>query len=141
MYLNLILHLAKMDIGNRAVVLPHSAPARLIHSSADRIDINDRTLDGKHTLHATLYTTWQRCPFHVVTLTSVTPAKHATFAFPGVMNTIFHASDTGVTTKLQFDNGIQVEWFDKTLSESSFGLKAQPIDHNIFIQRGGHSRT
>ena len=42
---------------------------------------------------------------------------------------------------LQFDNGIQVEWFDKTLSESSSGLKAQPIYHNIFIQRGGHPRT
>ena len=44
----------------------------------------------------------------------MTPAKHATFAVPGVMNTIFHASDTGVTTELQFDNAIQVEWFDKT---------------------------
>ena len=52
MYLNLI--------GNRAVIPPHSAPERLIHSSADKIDINDCTLDGKHTLHATLYTAWQR---------------------------------------------------------------------------------
>ena len=60
----------------------------------------------------------------------MTPAKHATFAFPGVMNTIFHASDTGGTTKLQFDSGIQVEWFDKTLSESYLGLKAQSIDHS-----------
>ena len=64
-YLNLILHLkrtctlTKMDIGNRAVIPPHSARERLIHSSADKIDINDCTLDGKHTLNATLYTTWQ----------------------------------------------------------------------------------
>ena len=72
----------------------------------------------------------------------MTPAKHATFAVPGVMNTIFHASDTGVITELQFDNAIQVEWFDKTLSESYLGLKAQSIiDHYIFIQQGGHSRT
>ena len=135
--------LAKIDIGNRAVILPHSAPERLIHSSADKIDINDCTLDGKHTLHATLYTTWQQrfLPYHVVTLKSMTPAKHATFAFPGVMNTIFHASGTGVTTKLQFDNGIQDEWFETTLSESSLGLKTQSIDHYIFIQRGGYSRT
>ena len=48
----------------------------------------------------------------------MTPAKHATFAVPGVMNTIFHASDTGVTTELQFDNAIQVEWFDKTLKQT-----------------------
>ena len=73
----------------------------------------------------------------------MTPAKHATFAVLGVMNTIilFHASDTGVTTELQFDNAIRVEWFDKTLSESYLGLKAQSVDHSIFIQQGGHSRT
>ena len=56
----------------------------------------------------------------------MTPAKHATFVVPGVMNTILHASDTGVTTELQFENAIQVEWFDKTLSESYLGLKAPP---------------
>ena len=56
------------------------------------------------------------------------------------LDTIFHASDTGVTTELQFDNAIQVEWFDKTLSESYLGLKAQSIDHSIFIQQGAHSR-
>ena len=65
------------------------------------------------------------------------PAKHAV---PGVIDTIFHASDTGVTTELQFDNAIQVEWFDKTLSESYLGLKAQSIDPSIFIQQGVHSR-
>ena len=48
----------------------------------------------------------------------MTQAKHATLQVPGVMNTIFHASDTGVTTDVQFDNAIPVvEWFDKTLSE------------------------
>ena len=57
------------------------------------------------------------------------------------MNGMLHASDTGVITELQFDNAIQVEWFDKTLSESYLGLKAQSIDHFIFIQQGGHSRT
>ena len=68
-------------------------------------------------------------------------SKHATFAVLGVMATIFHASDAGVTTELQFDIAIRVEWFDKTLSESYLGLKAQPINHSIFIQQGGHSMT
>ena len=48
----------------------------------------------------------------------MTPANHATFAVLGIMNTIFHVSDAGVTTELQFDNAIRVEWFDKILSES-----------------------
>ena len=60
---------------------------------------------------------------------------------PGVMDTIFHASDTGVTTELQFYNGGQVEWFNKTLTESSSCLKAQATYHAIFIQQGGHSKT
>ena len=38
--------LTKMDLGGRAVIPPHPAPERLIHSSADKIDINDCTLDG-----------------------------------------------------------------------------------------------
>ena len=60
MYLNLISTalaentLTTMDLANRAVIRPHLAPGRLIHFSADNSDINDGTLDGKHTLHATL---------------------------------------------------------------------------------------
>ena len=42
----------------------------------------------------------------------MTPAKHAMFVVPGAMNTICHAIDNGVTNELQFDNAIQVEWFD-----------------------------
>ena len=129
--------LMEIDLGNRAVIPPHLAPGRVIYFSADNIDINYGTLDWKHTLHATLCKTWQRCPSHVVRLKSTTPAMQTTLAVPEVMNTIFHASDTGVTTELQFDNGIQVEW----LSESPSFLKAQATDHAIFIQQGGHSRT
>ena len=98
-----------MDLGNRAVNPTHLAPGRLVHFSADNIDINDGTLDGKHTLHGTPHTTSQRRPSRVITLNSMTPAKHATFPVPGVVNTIFHASDYGVTNEQQYDNGIQVE--------------------------------
>ena len=48
------------------------------------------------------------------------------------MDTIFHASDTGVTTELQLDNAIQVEWFDKTLSESNFGLEGS-INRSFYL--------
>ena len=113
MYVNLILHLQRTHWKKLilAVIPPHLAPERIIHSSADKIDINDCTRDGKHTLHATLYTTWQLWHFHVDTLKRMTPAKQAMFAVLRVMNPIFHTSDTGVTTELRFDNAIQVEWF------------------------------
>ena len=108
-----------MVLGTRDVIPPHLAPGQLINFSPVNIDINDGTLDGKqcNTLHFTLYTTCQRGPSHVVTLKSMTQTKHATFAVPGVMNTIFHFGDTGVTTEQQFFNCIQVEWFTKTLTE------------------------
>ena len=38
--------LTNMDIGNRAVIPPHSAPERLIHSSADKIDSMTALLMG-----------------------------------------------------------------------------------------------
>ena len=119
MYLNWILHLqrtqsfTKMDLGNRAVIPPHSAPERLIHFSAYIIDINDCTLDGKHTLHATL-NNLEKMTFSCCYTEKYDTSKACNVCIPGVMNTIFHASDTGVTTELQFDNAIQVEWFDKT---------------------------
>ena len=57
--------LTTMDLANRAVIRPHLAPGRLIHFSADNSDINDGTLDGKHTLHAMMphYTKLAKRPF------------------------------------------------------------------------------
>ena len=110
------------------MIPPHLATGRLTHFSADSIDINDDSLslslDGKHTFHTAQYAAWQRGPSRVVTQISMTPAKHATLAVPGVPDTILYASDAGITTEPQFDNGIQVEWFNKTLSESPSCLKA-----------------
>ena len=69
------------------------------------------------------------------------PATHATLAVLDVMNTIFPDIDSGVTTEPQFDNGIQVEWFNRSLSDSSSCLEAQSTDHAFFNQQSGHSKT
>ena len=53
--------LTTMDRGNGAVIPQHLTQGRLIHFSADNnIDINDSTLDGKHTFRATQYAARQR---------------------------------------------------------------------------------
>ena len=39
---------------------PNLMKDRFVHFSADNIDINDRTLDGKNTFHATQVAAWQR---------------------------------------------------------------------------------
>ena len=41
---------------------PNLVKNRFVHFSAQNIDINDRTQDGKNALHATQVATWQRGP-------------------------------------------------------------------------------
>ena len=48
-----------MYFGNGAVIPPYLTEGRFNHFSADNIDINDGTLDGIHTFHATHYAAWQ----------------------------------------------------------------------------------
>ena len=41
--------------------MPHSLKDKVFtHFTADNIDINDSTLDGKNTFHATQMAAWQR---------------------------------------------------------------------------------
>ena len=123
------------------MIPPHSAPERLIHSSADKIDINDSIRDG-NVLYMPRCTRLGKDDVLKLLHWKVWHQQSMQrLQFLGSWTLLFHASDTGVTTELQFDNPIRVEWFDKTLSESYLGLKVQSIDHSIFIQQGGHSRT
>ena len=124
-----------MDIGNGSVIPQHLAPGRFIHFIL--IPMTTLLVGNIYSFHATQYAAW-----HGVTLKSMTPATHATLAVCRVMNTILHASDTGITTEPQFDNGIQVEcFFNQTLSESYSCLKAQGTDLAFFIQQSGQPRT
>ena len=45
-----------------SVLPPNLVKYRFVHFSTDNIDINDRTLDGKNTFHATQVAAWQRRP-------------------------------------------------------------------------------
>ena len=54
--------LQSMDLETCAVVPPNLVTGRFVHFSADNIDINDGTLDGKNTFHATQMAAWQREP-------------------------------------------------------------------------------
>ena len=125
--------LTKMDIANRAVIPPHLAPGRLIHFSADNI------LDGKHTIQNLAKRTFSCCYTEKYDTSKV--CNVCSSWGHGHYSCIFHGSDTGVITELQFHNGIPVEWFNKTLPESYSCLKYQATYHAIFIQESGDSRT
>ena len=60
-----------------SVVPPNLVSNRFVHFSADNIDINEHTLDGKQTFHATQIAAWQRGPprqniFHGIDMHSAT---------------------------------------------------------------------
>jgi hypothetical protein len=55
-----ILVLESLDV-NTGCFVPHNLKDKVFtHFTADNIDINDSTLDGKNTFHATQMAAWQR---------------------------------------------------------------------------------
>ena len=50
--------LSTMNTENGTVIPVNLAEGRLIHFTADNIDINEGTLDGQNTFHATQYAAW-----------------------------------------------------------------------------------
>ena len=46
--------------GSGAVIPPNLVKGRFLHFSTDNVDINEYTLDGKGTFHATQVAAWQR---------------------------------------------------------------------------------
>jgi len=49
---------------------------RFVHFTADNIDINDSSLSGKNTFHATQMAAWQRGPAPDFLLSDLTPSKN-----------------------------------------------------------------
>jgi len=54
--------LSTMNTENGTVIRVNLAEGRFIHLTADNTDINEGTLDGQNTFHATQYAAWQRGP-------------------------------------------------------------------------------
>ena len=67
---------------NGAVVPPNLSPQSFTHFTADNIDINDASLDGKNTFHATQVAAWQRGLEKKAHLTSLRPSDKTTLATP-----------------------------------------------------------
>ena len=93
-----------------AVVPPNLVPGRFVHFSADNIDINNPSLDGKNTFHATQMAVWQRGPPEESILDNVKPSDKVTLDIPHVLQKIHEAIPTKETATRDF-NGIKSEWF------------------------------
>ena len=67
--------LKTMDDTNGSVLPPNLIPGKLAHFTADYIDINDSSLDGKCTFHATQYAARQRGPTASLLLENIEPSS------------------------------------------------------------------
>ena len=71
--------------GSGAVIPPNLVKGRFLHFSTDNVDINEYTLDGKGTFHATQVAAWQRGPAESDLLSGIEFSKARTLHIPDVM--------------------------------------------------------
>ena len=123
--------LSTMNTENGAVTPVNLAEGRFIHFTADNIDINEGTLDGQNTFHATQYAAWQRGPESVDILQNITPTKSTTLKVPDEVNTIFLA----YIREPQFKEDVEEEWFKQPIQNCPQAVQAETTDTAFFFKR------
>jgi len=74
-----------------AVTPPNFVPDRFVHFTCDNIDINDSSLYGKDSFHATQIAAWQRGPESDMGFKNLRPSKKTTLEVPAVMEELLPA--------------------------------------------------
>lgn len=126
--------LEAMDEQSGTAVPSNLVRGRFVHFSTDNIDINDSTLDGKHTFHATQVAAWQRGPAPDDQLSMVKLSARETLRVPEAINTILPSYIDESTAEPPRVN-IKLEWFTK--QECEPGLKTQAQDFAFILTRQG----
>ncbi|CAH3018507.1 unnamed protein product [Porites evermanni] len=127
--------LSTMNTENGAVTPVNLAEGRFIHFTADNIDINEGTLDGQNTFHATQYAAWQRGPESVGILQNITPTKSTTLKVPDEVNTILPAYIREGTAEPQFKEDVKEEWFKQPIQNCPQAVQAEATDTAFFFKR------
>ena len=127
--------LSTMNTENGAVTPVNLAEGRIIHFTADNIDINEGTLDGQNTFHATQYAAWQRGPESVDILQNITPTKSTTLKVPDEVDTILPACIREGTAEPQFKEDVKEEWFKQPMQNCPQAIQAEATDTAFFFKR------
>lgn len=125
--------LSTMD-DNGAVVPPNLLEGRFVHVSTDNMDINEATLDGKRTFHATQVAAWQRGPPKNNRLEGIKFSNIGTLHIPVAMNDIIPAPNRG-TTEGPYHEYITPGWFRQSMDECPSAMKAHATDMAFTITR------
>ncbi|KAL2095499.1 hypothetical protein ACEWY4_010218 [Coilia grayii] len=127
------LHAMDMDTG--AVVPPNLVPDRFVHFTCDNIDINDSSLDGKNSFHATQVAGWQRGPEADMGLSDLRPSAKTTLQVPEIMEQLSPAAV--VIGKKEPGSIIQTkkEWYNEQIQDNASACVALAKDMAFFIKR------
>ena len=112
-----------------SVLPPKLASNQFVHFSADNIDINESSLDGKNSFHATQIAAWQRGPPPSNPLATIMPSRNETLQIPDVLNTL-SAINTQQVSYPSFQFPVLTEWFE---TQDSVEGKIAEITDMAFI--------
>jgi hypothetical protein len=102
--------LKALDPQTGAVVPSNLVSGRFVYFSGDNIDINDSTLDGKNTFHATQLAAWQRGPPAESGLRDIKPSNTSTLDIPPSVEKI-HKVFINKDTLIPDFGGVEAGWF------------------------------
>ena len=102
--------LKALDPQTGAVVPSNLVSGRFVYFSGDNIDINDSTLDGKNTFHATQIAAWQRGPPAESGLRDIKPSNTSTLDIPPSVEKI-HEVFINKDTLIPDFGGVETRWF------------------------------
>ena len=101
-----------MDTETRNLLPVNLTPNRFTHFTVDNIDINDSTLDGKDTFHATQVAAWQRVPEEMIVLTTANASSsERKLNVPEVMNTLIPVHLIEGKSEPRFKQQVEIKTF------------------------------
>ena len=120
-----------------SVVPQNLVKGRYVHFSTDNVDINEYTLDGKGTFHATQVAAWQRGPPEDDILNGIDISKTGAIQIPEAMTDLIPASNRGITER-QFSGLIAADCFTQSSEDCLSAQNAHATDMAFILSRSSH---
>ena len=133
--------LKSLDPLTGAVTPPNFVRDRFVHFTCDNIDINDSSLNGHDSFHATQVAGWQRGPDQDIGLDGMRPSKNTTLKVPEILEQVIPATVFEGKTEPPLISSIHKEWYEMSLDKSKSAQKADATDMAFFIARQAKSGT
>ena len=123
--------LQAMDPETGAVTPRNFVPGRFTHFTCDDIDINDASLDGKNSFHATQVASWQRGPEGDMMMKDLKPSQKESLPVPDVMEEIFPAGVVYGKVPPASTENTRKEWLKK--SDQNESAKKETAQDMAFV--------